>query len=963
MKKSLILAASMLTGFFLALPTHAESASIDRYVPGANITDSSQLKSGKYFIYSYSKGAGAYIHWTGNYLGEQNSSITFPSEDEVGNDKSYVYDVTVNEDNTISITTSQGIPFVIKGAESVGKGNQTPALGRADDRVIAKYNLSEQEVTGQENYDGKLFYMELANAKFDGGTQTTYICSNGEAGSTHIAYWHTIGDVNTSHYTAFAFYEASLDSSIPFDTEKNYFLKLTDLGYYLQLESGDGNKATVSDEVKTPITLIAGENENEGRFAIKHATEERYLSSDNSWTSQYNSPTPYYWSLSYYDGNTFTIHQNTAGNSMIGPQGESANGTIWTDNYVGRVANGATAHVLWQLEEVPADKMFSYSITFKYKGQTVETRTISALDGENYVIEVPEFFTTESGSRTITGVYDIANQSEEVSLDMAVPFEYSAPGEPLIWQVVRHHSNKDWIWKYTQDNNVTLLNQTANRIKSIDLFEDSELWAFVGDMINGFTIYNKAAGTDKVMYSNGTNVLVGESTSNNKWFPTKSDAVTNTETACCFKLSAQGNPMNAAAGGSIVMTYGTPDAGSTCLFFAPNKALVDYCNSTLTFSKTGVVGAPAGSLPDLAEVNAAKEQSIANPYDQEKTKALAQAIANLTYEKILFDDTKWYRVISYYNGYMRANDNDAVVHGNESNGRQNHNTIVKFEPVDATSGRYHIAMQGQYLGHVSGTKVNQVASDVDCGEFEIIGQQNPVAHVIFDATGSADQDRRYLHTANSQNYDVVGWDSTSEASIWYLEVANDLDVNLTDSYNGGYIGSGYFPFPVKPADGAKLYYIFESVHNDTNQPVMTYREISSVPAYTPFIIMNENALATLNIDYESISSQSEPENILAGTLRSSSATVSTGDYILNEGSFVKSAETPTVNMNSAWIPSSVVSNPNIESFELVNPESTSIIEIGVNYSNGEVIYDLQGRRVAKAVKGIYIINGVKTLVK
>lgn len=43
--------------------------------------------------------------------------------------------------------------------------------------------------------------------------------------------------------------------------------------------------------------------------------------------------------------------------------------------------------------------------------------------------------------------------------------------------------------------------------------------------------------------------------------------------------------------------------------------------------------------------------------------------------------------------------------------------------------------------------------------------------------------------------------------------------------------------------------------------------------------------------------------------------------------------------------------------------STGIGEVTVAAPANKVIYDLQGRRVAKAVKGIYIINGVKTLVK
>ena len=43
--------------------------------------------------------------------------------------------------------------------------------------------------------------------------------------------------------------------------------------------------------------------------------------------------------------------------------------------------------------------------------------------------------------------------------------------------------------------------------------------------------------------------------------------------------------------------------------------------------------------------------------------------------------------------------------------------------------------------------------------------------------------------------------------------------------------------------------------------------------------------------------------------------------------------------------------------------STGIKEVNVAEKGATVIYDLQGRRVSKAGKGVYIINGVKTLVK
>ena len=48
---------------------------------------------------------------------------------------------------------------------------------------------------------------------------------------------------------------------------------------------------------------------------------------------------------------------------------------------------------------------------------------------------------------------------------------------------------------------------------------------------------------------------------------------------------------------------------------------------------------------------------------------------------------------------------------------------------------------------------------------------------------------------------------------------------------------------------------------------------------------------------------------------------------------------------------------------LAKETSTGIREVNAAEKGADVIYDLQGRRVSKASKGVYIINGVKTLVK
>lgn len=64
-----------------------------------------------------------------------------------------------------------------------------------------------------------------------------------------------------------------------------------------------------------------------------------------------------------------------------------------------------------------------------------------------------------------------------------------------------------------------------------------------------------------------------------------------------------------------------------------------------------------------------------------------------------------------------------------------------------------------------------------------------------------------------------------------------------------------------------------------------------------------------------------------------------------------------------FTPHYIVSNEDEpwECYDIVEPVQTGISAIEA--SKADAIYDLQGRRVAKAVRGLYIINGVKTIVK
>ena len=108
--------------------------------------------------------------------------------------------------------------------------------------------------------------------------------------------------------------------------------------------------------------------------------------------------------------------------------------------------------------------------------------------------------------------------------------------------------------------------------------------------------------------------------------------------------------------------------------------------------------------------------------------------------------------------------------------------------------------------------------------------------------------------------------------------------------------------------------------------------------------------------------ESTTTNYLTGVYKVTTAPV--GSYVLQNLSSgvafyqVATGQQPTVGANRCYLTTTV----NVKALAFPDGTMTSISEIQAADEKA-VIYDLSGRRVSKATKGIYITNGKKFLVK
>ena len=168
----------------------------------------------------------------------------------------------------------------------------------------------------------------------------------------------------------------------------------------------------------------------------------------------------------------------------------------------------------------------------------------------------------------------------------------------------------------------------------------------------------------------------------------------------------------------------------------------------------------------------------------------------------------------------------------------------------------------------------------------------------------------------------------------------------------------YQPYPVPLPEGVNAY-IVTAAGNDY---VTLMRFEGTIPANTAVILNNGEPMGeAVDVDFST--------NLLKGT--------TVGTYI-DEEAYVLSKVDGVVgfykaemvdgtwlnNANKAYLPASVVPNKSVAFYGFDWEGTTGIDEVKGENGNVKVIYDLTGRRIeAITVPGIYIVNGVKKLVR
>lgn len=545
----------------------------------------------------------------------------------------------------------------------------------------------------------------------------------------------------------------------------------------------------------------------------------------------------------------------------------------------------------------------------------------------------------------------VSATDEEVNFTASynAPFQFSADAEHATWYYLqlRPASNKSYLSANTEDK---MMGQA-------DKFNTAEFkWAFVGNPY-AVKVINKATGDEAALaYEDAVKVARPGSPikvvagSSMAWVLCKNGdngfTLRSTENASCYlhnRVDDGITTLSASEWGGVAS-----DEGST--FKVTEAPLEDDYNTQLIadFSSWFDVETTP-TLNTYFTLSTSDYNSLKAQYTTLKTTCTREEYEDFVenfYHAVKYPKTGYYflkNTVGGQYGYLYGDGTQFI--GNAA--KPAVNSVVHLEEYESEGYHFYaIKVQGQYVGAATNSTI-------------VVPSKNPTYFYVdikkpgvIALSANPDDAFSYLHVANSRGYAVVGWDAPSPASQWTVEDATHFEVSL-NAVNGKSYATFCAPFGVTVADTKA-----NTLVMDASKKFVTLNEIAEVPANTGVLLVNEKGATTATVTINDAAAATVANNALVGTLAPHAKEA--GDLFLgnNEGvvGFYDWAGTSLV-ANRAYIPAAKAAGVRALLFD----NTTTGVNAATLNNASQKVFDLQGHRVEKAQKGLYIVNGKKVV--
>lgn len=536
-------------------------------------------------------------------------------------------------------------------------------------------------------------------------------------------------------------------------------------------------------------------------------------------------------------------------------------------------------------------------------------------------------------------------------------------------------------------------------VKVTSTASQGSLFAFVGDAVNGYKMYEKNS-TSKCVYLTETsspsvdNVSYGESSTHDKWTLFRRTSgyyvlyqtgvyTTNTSLPTTLNCPSTNNtePLKTWSDNAAKNS----DDNCRITFEAVEMSLLyQYTFSEETVNQVvyGTIGSayPNATTPAFCTITGSKPAGNVTAGGTESATFTATWNGPLDYSSDLAN-AKWYLMtLGYQDNHKQVFRYSAL------------NTTINL-PINAYTFTYSSKDQFAFVGNpLDGFQVINRSENNPRLVANADGSGNPSFATspsssqsdrwdIYDVTVSpkfpitVPGDKRFglsLHgysakklNRNGSSYNVAYWGDHDNGSTFTVSQADLPDLTL-NVFDGKTYASLYVDYPVQvTSENVKVY--TGTVSGNTLQ--MTEANDKIIPANVGVVLVGNTASETSAALSIANSASTVAHGVITGTTEEIDITGYQDQYLVlgvsNEAPQSVGFFRPTVNTMpayKAYIPKSATQSVRGLYFNF-DGETTSIDPTILTPAKEETIYDLSGRRVNKTVKGIYIKNGKKIYVK
>ena len=596
--------------------------------------------------------------------------------------------------------------------------------------------------------------------------------------------------------------------------------------------------------------------------------------------------------------------------------------------------------------------------------------------GNSYPLSSSDYYTVSNTAETVS-------DDETVTVTQNTPFTISPSFENPTWYTLSIDSNNNYKLYYEANASTIKLDRSTTD------WDDKDLFCFVGNVINGFEIYNKAAGKNMLLSSSKTmstsTVLYSQESEGGATYVIMTDETTAKSQSYLWDISkadggfylsqygssANKNKMNNR--GSLAYWTGGAGSGSTFTVEAVNVDDATLATIKDLYDKNGQLGYPNANVTATTELGSAI--SGLNADDQTTSQTLRQKYAAYTSctDVVVPESGKFYTLLC-------TSGKRYVLSTLSKNESYNTRLATSAEGAASTADCIFYYKDGKYMmGYNDGYFVGETTTNNPFVGHAVAG--STTGSIFSFSSANVSDGSLYVNfqngsrklNANDDGYTNAGG-SSATGNGYCFKVAEVTELPLTIGSNGW--SSFSAPVNVKIPTGVTIYYAKDEPTN--GKLLLTELTGGIIPANTGVLVQGEEA-TTVNFSTETgdasatdLSDNKLVSNWYVNTVGNSTeetaktdglyafATKTNSETQAKTTGFMKLLTAVTLPGHKCYLQTST-SATSAQFVPIALTDDPTGIESAETTTDSDInapIYDLQGRKVNGTKKGgMYIQNG------